>query len=105
MHNNATHSLCVADPPTVIAVAPVSGPQDGSTLLTVTGTEFLPRVSLTCQFGTMRSAATYATPSRLTCLSPAASGAGDVSFAVSNNNQDFTADAVAFTYDGMLGCG
>jgi hypothetical protein len=90
----------------VTSFLPTTGPVSGATVVTVTGTGFLPRYLLQCRFGTQRVSATYGSGSILRCLSPASGGSatGTVVLEVSNNNADlvvdFTTDAVLFTFQG-----
>ena len=82
----------------VASLLPTSGPVNGSTVVTVTGTNFVSSSQLYCSFvGVGRSLATWVSASTLRCLSPART-AGSVALEVSNNNQDFTSNAVQFMY-------
>jgi hypothetical protein len=94
-----------AVPPVVSAVWPTTGPAHGSTLLSVTGTNFLARIALMCEFGAggSRTWATYVTATRLMCMSPA-HAAATIELHVSNNNQDFTTDAVQYGFQGAAAC-
>jgi hypothetical protein len=70
--------------------------------VTVTGTGFVSNPGyLVCRFGIARVWATFASASVVQCLSPA-QATGAVVVAISNNNQDFTANSISYTYDRAL---
>jgi hypothetical protein len=76
--------------------------------VTIYGQEFVTRYNnldlkgLYCRFGTLpRVHGTFASSVELTCLSPVSPGAGTVTVEVTNNNQDFSSDAVEYIYQGM----
>ena len=93
-------SGCAASP-TVTSVYPTTGSVAGGSVITVTGAGFVQRQTLTCKFGTAVSAAFWHSTVLLTCASPAVAVAGAVALEVSNNNQDYSANAVQFTYQRM----
>lgn len=82
----------------VTALSPLHGPTAGGQTVTLTGTAF--PATLVCRFGTALAAATVATSTRVTCLSPiisdAASGTA-VAVEVSSDGVEFTDDRVTFT--------
>lgn len=83
---------------TLTSLSVTGGPSYGTTLVTLTGTEFL--ATATCRFGTlMATATTVVTSTRLVCESPAQS-VGEVSVEVTNNAQDFTSWLLQFQYYG-----
>ena len=82
---------------TVTTVSPLFGLTVGNTLVQVSGTNFFNSPLLTCAFGTARVSAIYLSATRVTCMSPAYT-AGMTVIEVSNNNQQFTANAVAYQY-------
>lgn len=90
--------------PSVTAVRPINGPWVGGTVVTVTGAQFVATPHLRCEFngsGAPPVFATYITGSVLRCVSPAAASANASStLRVSNNAQDYTTDAVVFSYYG-----
>ena len=98
-----TCCLSVASP-SVTSIWPTTGPQHGATAVTVRGTNFIRDYSLLyCMFGTAgRSAGTLVSASLIRCLSPESVTAATVTLSVSNNNLDFTADAIDFTYQRTL---
>eukprot|EP00698_Gefionella_okellyi_P014432 TRINITY_DN4005_c0_g1_i5.p1 TRINITY_DN4005_c0_g1~~TRINITY_DN4005_c0_g1_i5.p1 ORF type:complete len:1114 (+),score=261.18 TRINITY_DN4005_c0_g1_i5:484-3825(+) len=92
--------------PDVSSIHPSTGPVTGSTLVTVTGTNFTsslnPSSGLYCKFGTVAPVrATIRTAKQLICLSPAAAAVGGVAVDIANNNADFTLSAVQFTYQAV----
>lgn len=70
----------------------------GGSDITVTGTNFVQSSNLQCKFGSTEVAATYVTGSLARCVTPAAATATSVTVEVSNNNQDYTASGIAYTY-------
>ena len=83
-------------PPTVASIDPTTGLLWGATLVSVAGTQFLPRVSLICRFGTSGATGPYV--AHASDVSVASVGHGGQCDASVSNNQDFTADAVPFVY-------
>lgn len=95
-------SRCVFSPclasPTVTSLLPPLGPSTGSTLVTVTGTNFISNSGITCKFGTAAAvSAAWRSASLLECVSPSGSS-GSVAVEVSNNGQDYSSNAVQFVY-------
>lgn len=84
--------------PRVGRVSPSSGSVVGGTIVTVFGTNFL--ANSKCRFGSTVVSARNLSSSSVQCTSPAATGGtpGAVSVEISNNNVDYTSDAVTFTY-------
>ena len=85
--------------PTVTSLSITRGPQTGFTVVTVIGTSFVTSSLTTCRFGTLVVAGAFLTATSITCTSPVSAAAGSVALEVSLNNQDYTADAVAFLFD------
>lgn len=70
-------------------------------MVSVAGAAFLDTYTLVCRFGAATPVrATYVAATLLLCESPATGTTGSVPLEVSNNNQDYTADAVPFLYQG-----
>lgn len=80
-------------------MSPADGPNSGGTLVSVVATNLIDSAALRCKFGTVAAvAATFITPSLLSCTAPAAA-AGTVTVEVSNNGgSDYSASLVPFTY-------
>jgi hypothetical protein len=80
----------------------VTGEVLGSTTVSVYGSGFKPGIEfLKCQFGGSAPVfSTFITSTELRCISPP-QPAGFVALEISNNNQDYTTDAVPFTYQRM----
>ena len=90
--------LYVADPH-VMALWPTTGPVRGNTVVTVTGTGFVNSVYLYCLFGTHpRLQAVWVTSTHMECLSPSNPAPAIMPIEITNNNQDFTTDAVVYEY-------
>jgi hypothetical protein len=85
--------------PTVVSLSVTHGPAGGSTLVTVTGTGFVSYPGLLAvRFGSVAAMATLVTASKATCYSPP-HAAALVAVELSNNNQDFSTDGIAYTFD------
>ena len=84
----------------VSALAPLLGPVEGGTRLSVLGAHFRESATLRCRFEESSSAvvARYVDASQLECATPAQSGAGSRLVEVSMNAQQFSSGDVAFTY-------
>ena len=88
----------------VTSLLPATGPNGGFTEVTVTGSNFL-AAHFTCKFDRNVTRGTVDSASVARCVSPA-HATGSVDVEVSNNNQDYTANTVHFTYQGIVlfGC-
>lgn len=88
-------------PPQVTQILPTSGMVAGGTSVTVSGTGFIASNQLVCRFGTFAVvAAQFVSSTHVECPSNSV-GAGDVgtvALEISNNNQDYTTNAVEFDY-------
>ena len=90
------------EPLQVTNVLPTTGPVDGHTVVTVYGSNFIGSMPLLCAFGTtIQVSASWKSSSELRCESPS-EVSGTVSVEVSNNNQDYTSDAVSFEYQATI---
>lgn len=87
---------------TVVSLDFTIGPSLGGTHVTVTGTNFVNSAGLVVKFGSRLTTLTFVTASTATCIAPSAATTGAVAVEVSNNNADFTANGVQFTYLGTL---
>jgi hypothetical protein len=85
----------------VTAVLPVSGPSDGGTTVTVTGSEFM-TLTTKCKFGTSVSTANTVQSSSLMICVALAQPTARVNLELSNNNQDYTASRVVYYFYRML---
>jgi hypothetical protein len=72
---------------TVGGISPNNGIPAGGTVVTVTGTGFVNSANLMCQFAGTSVPATFISATSLSCVAPA--GAGNATFAVSNNAQTY----------------
>ena len=84
----------------VTDLTPTSGPATGGSAVTVNGANFVNTANLMCRFGAVIMPATYTTATRLVCQSPAGA-IGSVSVEVTNNNQDYTSNSIAFLYQSV----
>lgn len=85
-------------PASVKRVFPDSGTQLGGTLVIVDGANFIQNTSL-CYFGQSKSSTSRVlTPERMECIAPPQTPAGRQRVAVTNNEEDFSADAVFFSF-------
>ena len=76
---------------------PSKGPFAHSTVLKVTGTNFVDSDALRCQFGLANVSAVAMSSSLLSCMAPASTeGVANVSVSVSNNGQDFSVPGQLF---------
>ena len=84
----------------VSAVAPLLGPVEGGTRLTLLGAHFREAATLRCRFEESSSVvvARYVDSSQLECATPAQSGGGARAVEVSMNAQQFSSGGAAFTY-------
>lgn len=83
----------------VSELVPPAGPTTGGTAVTVLGQDFIASDRLRCRFGAVPVPATYLSAGALVCESPA-TAAGNVSLEVSNNDQVYTANTLAFLFYG-----
>ena len=82
---------------------PTTGPAHGSTVVTVYGAFYRNDAELFCRFGThTQTRGQFVTTTHVLCTSPLETGAATMAVEVSMNNQDFTASAVMFGYQGTL---
>jgi len=87
----------------LLSIAPILGSTDGSTRVTISGTNFddSPRSKLMCKFGSNSVPATFVSNTELTCLSPSRVTDGtstdtnkiSVVVSVSNNGVDFEGES------------
>jgi hypothetical protein len=87
------------DAPTVSSVSPSSGPAQGGTVVTLTGTGFVVQDGRTvlCRFGALDAvAATVLSPTSMLCT--ALPGASVVTVEVSLNGRDYSTSGVTFAY-------
>ena len=84
----------------VSAVAPLLGPVEGGTRLTLLGAHFREAATLRCRFeeGSSVVVARHVDGGQLECATPAQSGGGARLVEVSMNAQQFSSGGVAFTY-------
>jgi hypothetical protein len=82
-------------------VWPTTGPMHGGTVVTLWGANFVDRYRLVCRFGTVLGTrhGSWRSASMIECVSPASGAAGSVPLEMSNNNQQFTTDALPFEYE------
>jgi hypothetical protein len=88
----------------VITLAGVSngnGPIIGNSLVTITGTNFVQSPNLKARFGLLSVSATHSSASLVTARTPAHASAV-VAVSVTNNDQDYAATAVFYTYNRTL---
>jgi len=71
---------------------------DFGTVLYVIGSNFVGSSNLRCKFGSRITVGTFSSTSSVRCQSPPL-GIVTVAVEVSLNDQDYTTDAVQFTYD------
>jgi hypothetical protein len=83
-------SVCLSD---IFAV--------GGTVITVTGSNFVDSPNLRCKVGTVAHAGTFVSVTKVRCTTPA-NPAGALAVEISNNVNDYTTDAVLFTYQGAF---
>ena len=69
----------------------------GGTLIDIVGTNFVNTTLLRCKFNSTDVQATWSSSTHVRCISPA-HAVGVVGVDVTNNNQDYTTDAVKFEY-------
>ena len=86
----------------VSAVAPLAGPVEGGTRLSVLGAHFREAATLRCRFEASSSTvvARYISADQLECATPVQSGVGIRAVEVSMNAQQYSASGVSFTYVG-----
>jgi glucose/arabinose dehydrogenase len=92
----AETTVTIANPPTITGITPISGPTTGGTLVTITGTKFMP--GATVQFGA--NAATNVivnSDTQITAVAPAGTGVVDVRVTTSAGLSSVTPDC-NFTY-------
>ncbi|MEC9053115.1 MAG: IPT/TIG domain-containing protein, partial [Actinomycetota bacterium] len=84
----------------VSAVAPLLGPVEGGTRLTLLGAHFREAATLRCRFEESSSTvvARYVDSSQLECATPVQAGASPRAVEVSMNAQQFSESGVSFTY-------
>jgi hypothetical protein len=85
---------------TVTSLSVAAGPDYGKTLVTVTGTNFADSALLAVRFGLTAdgvAARTFLSASTIKVLTPSLAASAPAVY-VSNNNQDFYANAVYFTF-------
>ena len=93
--------------PTVVSLEPLHGPALGGTYVTLTGTNFRDTRTLHCLFdgdNSLNVEAEFWDSEHVRCPTPdvslvALATADPMTVEISNNNQDFTADAVTYQYD------
>ena len=95
------NTVFCTDDSSVMGVSPSNGPANRNVLVTVTGSEFVDSANLYCRFGSRSTQATFQTATLLECYTPP-SDASVVFVEVTNNNQDYTASGVTFTFDCTL---
>ena len=85
----------------VASLAPLVGPMQGGTVLTVSGTGMVRSDLLSCRFGgSVVMRATWVDVSSVACVTPPRTGAlPQVVVEVSSNNQQFSADGTLFEYE------
>ena len=84
----------------VSAVAPLLGPVEGGTRLSLLGSHFREAATLRCRFeeSSATVVARYVDSSQLECATPVQAGASSRVVEVSMNAQQFSSSGVAFTY-------
>ena len=93
-------SLYAYGPPAITAITPKAGPTAGGTIVTITGTGFVP--DATVAFGTTNASVTYVSSTPLTATSPSQNQAGPVDITVTTTagtSSPSTADQ--FSYDAV----
>ena len=89
----------VEDAENIISIFPVLGNQGGGTICTITGSNFINTGSLACRVGLFDpKIATWMSSTSLLCPMPISPITGEADVTVSNNNQDFTAASLTFTF-------
>ncbi len=83
----------------VLSLSPSSGPTIGA-LVTITGSGFLPSISLVCRVLGMVKPVTLISSTQIVCPLNSVSSAQSVSVEVSNNNQQYTSDNKVFNFYG-----
>jgi hypothetical protein len=90
-------SLLRIAPATVTAISPTFGPSSGSTVVTLTGTEFL--AGSTCTFGGVPGlGVTVSASTRIRCLTPAGLSSR-VSLEVTRNGEPNSGSISGFVYE------
>jgi hypothetical protein len=89
-------SLSVIESPTVDSISPVHGYVSLSTILYLTGENFVP--GMKCMFGTVFSVSVYSNATSVACPVPKSSGAGTVPLLVSVNGVNWLDSGLMFTY-------
>jgi hypothetical protein len=78
-------------------IDPVTGPQEGGTIITITGASFLETPFLLCKFGDKTTQATFVSPSEVQCTTPPGAPE-EVAVKLLLNGKDFTSNDVLFEY-------
>jgi len=82
-------------------IKPVSGPRSGSTLVQLSGYNFVDGSSLSCRFGGIDGSvtpATYVSSTSVECVAPANDQVETVDITISNNGVDFSNSAASYSY-------
>ena len=84
----------------VSALAPLLGPVEGGTRLSLIGSQFRESATLRCRFeeSSATVVARYITSSQLECATPVQAGASSRVVEVSMNARQFSSGGVGFTY-------
>ncbi|KAH8062449.1 hypothetical protein JL722_3367 [Aureococcus anophagefferens] len=82
----------------VAALAPSSGPAAGGTVVRVAGADFEDSPTLACRFGSVRAAATFVSPTEISCVAPASASRSRVAVTVTTNGVDFGSSSAFFTF-------
>lgn len=98
---NSAYTYVSTPAPTVSAVSPASAPRTGGTVVTITGTGFLP--GAVARFGsTNATSTTVVSPTQITAVTPSAAGTGTVNVVVTNTDGKSGTRTNGFTYTGTL---
>lgn len=91
--------------PTLVTIAPTSGPHTGSTNILITGNAFSNTSEIIVRFqqGSSNSTATavYMSPSQISCVTPESPNIGSSTVQVAMNGQQYGASSLPFLFYGM----
>lgn len=86
--------------PELLSVAPASG--IAGTVVTLTGSNFVPSVPALCRFGSVNISATFSSTTSVLCSAPPQATISTVEVAVTFNSADYTSNYVPFAYLGIF---
>eukprot|EP00003_Mantamonas_plastica_P006159 TRINITY_DN14_c0_g1_i9.p1 TRINITY_DN14_c0_g1~~TRINITY_DN14_c0_g1_i9.p1 ORF type:complete len:6024 (+),score=1988.35 TRINITY_DN14_c0_g1_i9:844-18915(+) len=88
---NSPYNVTILPPTNHTTIAPPLGPMSGSTVVTITGENFVPNAYLVASLGGVDCASTtYVTRTQIKCLTPSILVSKTVTFATTNNKLNFS---------------